>query len=128
MHLRKYAYILCTILVVNYWYMFYVAPSTPVVIAVLTNESIQISWSVEEDGGNALLYSLMQWTNHSTRMLLLSNSTSEDRQHLVDHLIPNTVYQFSVVAHSNSGDSPQGWSIGVITNPCKYVLSQVLFH
>ena len=118
----KYAnnyYILCTTLLAYV----YIAPSVPVVMAtVLSSESIQISWSVEDDGGNPnLLYSLTQLTDRNPRVLLLSNSISEDGQYLVDHLIPNTSYQFSVVAHSNSGDSPQGWSIRVITNPCKYM-------
>ena len=90
---------------------------------VLSSGSIQISWSVSDDGGNPnLLYSLTQWTNRNTsQVVLLSNSVSGDGQYLVDRLMPNTSYRFSVVAHSDSGDSPHGWSILVITNPCKYM-------
>ena len=98
------------------------APSAPVVrVMVINSVSIQVSWIVQDDGGNPnLLYSLTRWTNHNAcQMVLLRNAVSDDGQYQVDHLMPNTSYRFGVVAHSSSGDSPSGWSRLVITNPCE---------
>ena len=111
----------------NFVYVCISAPSAPIVSAVVnSSESIHLSWSVQDDGGNVeLSYSLRQWTDHDgVGMLLLSNSV--DMWYLVDHLIPNTTYWFSVVAHSDTGDSPEGWSRHVITRPCKYIYMYVI--
>ena len=96
------------------------APSAPIVSAVVNgSESIYVSWSVQDDGGNVkLLYFLSQWSDHyDTGLLLLTNSV--DRWHLADHLMPNTTYWFSVVAHSDTGYSAEGLSRRVTTRACK---------
>ena len=98
-----------------------IVPSVPVVeVVVVSSYSVQISWSVRDDGGNTdLLYTLTRWTGDNNPVVLLSVSVSDDGRYLADHLLPNTSYQFSVVAHSDSGDSAEGWSMYVVTNPCK---------
>ena len=96
------------------------APSTPTIHAVVnSSESVHLLWTVQDDGGNiALSYSLRQWTDHDgVGILLLTNTV--DSWYLVDNLMPNTSYWFSVVAHSNTGNSSEGWSSHVTTKPCE---------
>ena len=102
--------------------MYVIVPSVPVVeVMVVSSYSVQISWSVRDDGGNTdLSYTLTRWTDRgSSPVVLFSVSMSDNGQYLVDHLMPNTSYWFSVVAHSDSGDSAEGWSTHVVTNPCE---------
>ncbi|XP_065894101.1 receptor-type tyrosine-protein phosphatase F-like isoform X2 [Dysidea avara] len=95
-------------------------PSVPVVKTQTINmNTIQVTWEVEDDGGNPSLdYSLRVSTDiNSVGELILDNIEVEHRQSRVKNLMPGTSYWFNVVAHSSSGDSDMGWSIETTTSP-----------
>ena len=101
---------------------FDVAPSIPIVMAQRVSiNAIQVSWEVEDDGGNpSLKYSIRMTTDlNSVGEMVLDNAVVEDMQYQVKNLMPGTSYWFSVVAHSASGDSAMGWSIETTTSPCE---------